>query len=172
MVLSAAGKNKSPNVPSSRTHCFIEWSVDNNKKSYKYLCVGIGYTKETYHALKPSKKVMDKGTLLLYRLKANKSSFKAGVSLKCVWVQDKLPGGVFSICPHPAGLLFSAGVRLFLYRLDPVKGKLTEKASKTLPFTITSIRGDENRICVTSRTNSVSYYQLNTEFDTIEFVKW
>lgn len=68
--------------------------------------------------------------------------------------------------------MFSAGRNLYLYRLDPLKGKLIEIANITLPFDISSIRGDENRICVTSRTNSMSFYKLNTEFDTIEFLKW
>jgi hypothetical protein len=46
-----------------------------------------------------SKALMDRGTLLLFRLKSNNDKFP----LKRVWDQEKLPGGVFAICPHSAG---------------------------------------------------------------------
>lgn len=51
-----------------------------------------------------SETLMNKGTLQLFRLKAkpNKSS---GFSLSRVWDQDNLPGGVFAIRPHSAGLV-------------------------------------------------------------------
>jgi hypothetical protein len=86
----------------------LEWSVLNNNKSYKYLCIGIGHPKEPFHSFRSgmsarvSKTLMDRGTLLLFRLKAKRTT--SGVfSLKRVWAQDKLPGGVFTICPHSAG---------------------------------------------------------------------
>lgn len=46
--------------------------------------------------------LMNKGTLLLFRLKT-KPSKSSGFALTKVWAQDKLPGGVFAIRPHPAG---------------------------------------------------------------------
>lgn len=151
-----------------------EWSVENNGKIYKYLCIGIGHPKEPFHSYRSgmsarvSETLMNRGTLLLFRLKM-KPQRSSGFSLSRVWTQDKLPGGIFAIRPHPAGLLFSAGHHLYLYRL--VSGRLVEVAHVPLRFTITSIHEVGDRICVTSHTDSISFYQFNAESNQLEFLK-
>lgn len=49
-----------------------------------------------------SETLMNRGTLLLFRLKARPDK-ASGFLLRRVWTQDKLQGGVFAIRPHPAG---------------------------------------------------------------------
>ncbi|GAN02173.1 hypothetical protein MAM1_0018d01614 [Mucor ambiguus] len=149
-----------------------EWSVQNKHKTYKYLCVGLGHPKEPFHSFRSgmsarvSKALMDRGTLLLFRLKTNNK-----FPLKRVWDQEKLPGGVFAICPHSAGLLFSAGSHLYLYRLDPVTGHLMEVAHKALQYLITSIHEEGGRICVTFHNDSVSFYEFDFLLKTYDFLK-
>ncbi|KAL9547920.1 hypothetical protein MBANPS3_005939 [Mucor bainieri] len=149
-----------------------EWSVQNKHKTYKYLCVGLGHPKEPFHSFRSgmsarvSKALMDRGTLLLFRLKTNNK-----FPLKRVWDQEKLPGGVFAICPHSAGLLFSAGSHLYLYRLDPVTGRLVEVAHKALQYLITSIHEEGGRICVTFHNDSVSFYEFDPLLKTYDFLK-
>ncbi|CAO3622874.1 unnamed protein product [Mucor fragilis] len=149
-----------------------EWSVQNKHKTYKYLCVGLGHPKEPFHSYRSgmsarvSKALMDRGTLLLFRLKTNNK-----FPLKRVWDQEKLPGGVFAICPHSAGLLFSAGSHLYLYRLDPVTGHLVEVAHKALQYLITSIHEEGGRICVTFHNDSVSFYEFDHSLKTYNFLK-
>lgn len=149
-----------------------EWSVQNKHKTYKYLCVGLGHPKEPFHSFRSgmsarvSKALMDRGTLLLFRLKTNNK-----FPLKRVWDQEKLPGGVFAICPHAAGLLFSAGSHLYLYRLDPVTGRLVEVAHKALQYLITSIHEEGGRICVTFHNDSVSFYEFDPLLKIYSFLK-
>ncbi|KAL7315026.1 hypothetical protein PS15m_006533 [Mucor circinelloides] len=149
-----------------------EWSVQNKHKTYKYLCIGLGHPKEPFHSFRSgmsarvSKALMDRGTLLLFRLKTNNK-----FPLKRVWDQEKLPGGVFAICPHSAGLLFSAGSHLYLYRLDPITGHLVEVAHKALQYLITSIHEEGGRICVTFHNDSVSFYEFDHSLKTYDFLK-
>ncbi|KAG2201924.1 hypothetical protein INT46_000514, partial [Mucor plumbeus] len=130
-------------------------------------------SKEPFHSFRSSmsarvsKALMDRGTLLLFRLKSNNDKFP----LKRVWDQEKLPGGVFAICPHSAGLLFSAGSHLYLYRLDPITGRLVEVAHKALQYLITSIHEESGRICVTFHNDSVSFYEFDQESNAYEFLK-
>ncbi|OAD04265.1 hypothetical protein MUCCIDRAFT_108086 [Mucor lusitanicus CBS 277.49] len=149
-----------------------EWSVQNKHKTYKYLCVGLGHPKEPFHSFRSgmsarvSKALMDRGTLLLFRLKTNNK-----FPLKRVWDQEKLPGGVFAICPYSAGLLFSAGSHLYLYRLDPATGRLVEVAHKALQYLITSIHEEGGRICVTFHNDSVSFFEFDPLLKTYDFLK-
>ncbi|CEP08235.1 hypothetical protein [Parasitella parasitica] len=149
-----------------------EWSVQNKSKTYKYLCIGLGHPKEPFHSFRSgmsarvSKALMDKGTLLLFRLKSNNK-----FPLKRIWDQEKLPGGVFAICPHSAGLLFSAGSHLYLYRLDPATGRLVQVAHSALQYLITSIHEEGGRICVTFYNDSISFYEFKQESKTYEFLK-
>jgi hypothetical protein len=86
---------------------YVEWPVHHKGKTYKYLCIGIGHPKEPFHSFRSgmssrvSKTLVDRGTLVLFRLK--KHTKKSSFTLKRVWTQEKLPGGVSAICPHPAG---------------------------------------------------------------------
>lgn len=95
-------------LPSYSCYQMTEWSVENNGKIYKYLCIGIGHPKEPFHSYRSgmsarvSETLMNRGTLLLFRLKM-KPQRSSGFSLSRVWTQDKLPGGIFAIRPHPAG---------------------------------------------------------------------
>lgn len=95
-------------LPPKSCYQMTEWSVENNGKLYKYLCIGIGHPKEPFHSYRSgmsarvSETLMNRGTLLLFRLKM-KPQRSSGFSLSRVWTQDKLPGGIFAIRPHPAG---------------------------------------------------------------------
>ncbi|KAG0749099.1 hypothetical protein G6F57_004890 [Rhizopus arrhizus] len=151
-----------------------EWSMDCKGKQYQYLCIGFGHPKESFHTLRngpsarPSETSMERGTLVLYRLKTHS---KRGPTLKRVWINERLPGGVLSICPYSDGLLFSAGNRLYLYRFDLESGRLTEVSHMSLPNMIMSIYEDNRRICITTQYNSISFYQFNEETNTFEFLK-
>jgi hypothetical protein len=68
-------------------------------------------------------------------------------------------------------LLFSAGSHLYLYRLDPITGRLVEVAHKALQYLITSIHEEGGRICVTFHNDSVSFYEFDQESNTYEFLK-
>ncbi|KAI8072258.1 uncharacterized protein B0P05DRAFT_178741 [Gilbertella persicaria] len=155
--------------------CLVEWSLKNNNKLYKYLCIGIGHPEEESRFSKSSRTWYPKketGTMILFRLKAKRSTSSGSFMLKQVWTQEKLPGSVYSVCPHSAGLLFSAGAHLYLYRLDTSTGKLIEVAHKLLHSTITSIHGDGERICVTCHNDeSISFYRFDSDTSTLHFLK-
>lgn len=84
----------------------LEWSMDCKGKQYQYLCIGFGHPKESFHTLRngpsarPSEASIERGTLVLYRLKTHS---KRGPTLKRVWINERLPGGVLSICPYSDG---------------------------------------------------------------------
>ncbi|KAI7907512.1 uncharacterized protein BX663DRAFT_2559 [Cokeromyces recurvatus] len=113
------------------------------------------------------------GTMILFRLKAKpKNSTSTNTySIKRVWIHVHLPGGVYAICPHPTGILFSAGKEFYLYNLNPINGKLVNTSHKTLDFPITSLHYREDCICVTSHKSSISFFKYNSETRLIEFVK-
>ncbi|KAG2221761.1 hypothetical protein INT45_003401 [Circinella minor] len=119
--------------------CMTEWAVDHRDRTYRYLCLGIGQ-KNTSTRSRIRKIGTERGVLMLYRLKSTdrktstdtpspnwstSSTSTEGLNhytLRAVWNQEHFPGGIFAICPHPAGLLFSAGPVLHLYQLDPRQG--------------------------------------------------
>ncbi|KAG1176243.1 hypothetical protein G6F70_003534 [Rhizopus microsporus] len=142
-----------------------EWCVVYKSKQYQYLCVGFGHPKESLHtlrngSLRSPETSIERGTLVLYRLKAYA---KRGSVLKRIWINERLPGGVLSICPYSAGLLFSAGNRLYLYRFDSESGRLAEIAHIALPNVIKSIHENKGHICITSQSDSVSFYKFNED---------
>ncbi|KAG0185386.1 hypothetical protein DFQ28_009413 [Apophysomyces sp. BC1034] len=152
-----------------------EWNVQYRERKYKYLCIGIGHPRDhqqVRHQGTTSKSGMDSGALLLYRLKQNDQiNTSTKYTLLPVWNQDHLQDGVFAICPHSAGLLFSAGSTIHLYQLNSENGRLTEIAHKTLRFLITSIHVADDRICITSQTESISFYKFNNDTKKLEFLK-
>ncbi|KAF7722978.1 hypothetical protein EC973_002447 [Apophysomyces ossiformis] len=140
-----------------------------------YLCVGLGHVREHQSDRRQgvvSKSGMDGGALILYRLKKNvENNASESYNVRPVWNQDNLHDGVFAICPHSAGLLFSAGSTLYLYQLYPENGRLAEVTKKTLRFLITSIHVVGDRICITSQTESISFYKFNEDARRLEFLK-
>ncbi|CAO3696541.1 unnamed protein product [Rhizopus stolonifer] len=148
-----------------------EWSMECKGKDYQYICVGFGHSKESFNALRngdPTESIIARGMLVLYRLKFHP---KRGPTLKRVWLHEKLPGGILSMCPYSSKLLFSAKNHLYLYRFDLDTGRLVEVSHISLPNDIVSIHENNNRICITSQTDSISFYQFNTETNTFEFLK-
>ncbi|KAI9498542.1 hypothetical protein BDB00DRAFT_389560 [Zychaea mexicana] len=167
--------------------CMTEWTVAHRERTYRYLCLGIGQ-KNVSTRSRIRKIGTERGVLMLYRLKSTDRSASSTentpspdltsptdgfncYTLRAVWNQEHFPGGIFAICPHPAGLLFSAGPVLHLYQLDPRQGKLVEITRKALRFLITSIHVDGDTICVTCQNDSISFYTYNEEHRKLAFLK-
>ncbi|KAI9276361.1 mono-functional DNA-alkylating methyl methanesulfonate N-term-domain-containing protein [Sporodiniella umbellata] len=148
-----------------------EWSMECRGKKYQYICVGFGHSKQSFNAVRqsnPTGSSVALGMLVLYRLKFHP---RRGPTLKCVWINEKLPGGVLSICPYSSKLLFSAKNRLYLYNFDPETGRLMEICCKSLPSDIISIQESNDRICIASQCNSIAFYQFIAETNNFELLK-
>lgn len=78
-----------------------EWTLQHRNKTYRYLCLGVGQMNMTSNRTRIKKIGAERGTLMIYRLKHGKDE-RVRYTLRPVMNKD-LTGGVFAICPHPAG---------------------------------------------------------------------
>lgn len=79
----------------------LEWTLQHRNKTYRYLCLGVGQMNMTSNRTRIKKIGAERGTLMIYRLKQGKDE-RVRYTLRPVMNKD-LTGGVFAICPHPAG---------------------------------------------------------------------
>ena len=118
---------------------YLEWAVNHRDRTYRYLCLGIGQ-KNISTRSRIRKIGTERGVLMLYRLKStdrktstdtpsptwSTTSSSSSTSsaptevlnrytLRAVWNQEHFPGGIFAICPHPAGYAISIYLYLYLY---------------------------------------------------------
>ncbi|KAM3588962.1 hypothetical protein VKS41_001392 [Umbelopsis sp. WA50703] len=150
--------------------CALEvWCIEHQGKTYRYICVGIATQTSGRHHPQVRRPTLESGRLLLYRLKPRKVDKQ--FSLSEVWHEDNLPAGVFAICPHSQGLLFSTGRTLHLHQLDISNGRLAMVAQETARSPITLIKVDNDRICVGTQLDSLSFYRYDAATSKLIFVK-
>jgi len=149
----------------------VGWSIQHQGKTYRYICVGIAIQTATRHSQQHLRRpaAVESGRLLLYRLKVRKHDMQH--SLSQVWHEDSLPAGVFAICPHAHGLLFSTGRTLHLHQLDISTGRLEMVAQESARSPITLIQVAQDRICVGTQLDSLSFYRYDAASRKLLFLK-
>ncbi|CAO3681959.1 unnamed protein product [Umbelopsis ramanniana] len=145
------------------------WSIQHQTKTYRYICVGVAVHSGTRHEHNARRTPLESGRLLLYRLKRRKHNMQ--YCLSQVWHEDSLPAGVFAICPHPHGLLFSTGRTLHLHQLDISTGRLEMVAQESARSPITLIQVAQERICVGTQMDSLSFYRYDPGERKLLFLK-
>ncbi|KAH8555142.1 mono-functional DNA-alkylating methyl methanesulfonate N-term-domain-containing protein [Umbelopsis sp. PMI_123] len=145
------------------------WSIQHQTKTYRYICVGVALHSGTRHDHHVRRTPVESGRLLLYRLKRRKKDMQ--YCLSQVWHEDSLPAGVFAICPHPHGLLFSTGRILHLHQLDISTGRLEMVAQESARSPITLIQVSQERICIGTQLDSLSFYRYDSDSRKLLFLK-